>query len=214
MPKFVQNTMRNFMTYKVYGFYGSRSLRVTWLLEELGQDYEFIHTRPHSKKALDLNPSGKIPILVDNGTPITDSAAICLYLSDKHFDKGLSAKCGTVERAKLDSWLHFAQSEFEAPLWTIRKHQMILPKELRANVAPAAIYEFDNAMKALKQRMGDAPYAMGDHFSIADIFLTQIGQWARHTRMKIDNNFKQYLIRNWERPALVRARTKEEQAEE
>lgn len=202
------------MSYKVYGFAGSRSIRVTWMLEELGLDYEFIDVRPHSPEILALNPAGKIPVLEVAGKVISDSAAICLYLCDAHPEKGLSAQCGTLERAQIDSWLFFAQSELEPPIWAYRKHKKstkfsLIPDELKVDLEPWAKFEFAKATKTLLAHLGDKPYAMGNNFSISDIFLTQIGQWARYERFEIPTRYKDYLDMVWARPALDRARKKE-----
>lgn len=202
------------MQYKLYGFSGSRSIRVTWLLEELELNYEFIKAMPQSPQILDINPAGKIPTLLVNGEAISDSAAICLYLCDAHPQKQLSSPCGTIERAKIDSWLFFAQSELEPPLWANRKHNpnsplALIPKELMLDIRDWAEFEFSKSVKTLLKKMGDNPYAMGDNFSVVDIFLTQIGQWARFDRFPIDEQYKDYIKRVWERPALARARIRE-----
>lgn len=85
-------------------------VRVLWMLEELGEPYEFVAVKLRSPEAYALNPSGKVPILVDD-LKVTDSAAICVYLADKHADKGFGANPRLAGRAEMDSWMHFAQSE-------------------------------------------------------------------------------------------------------
>src|SRR5262245_27263054 len=82
------------MAMKLYGFGPTRSLRALWCLRELGADFEFVpvnllageHGRP---EFLALNPAGKLPVLVDGDSVITESAAIVLYLAEKYPDKGL-----------------------------------------------------------------------------------------------------------------------------
>lgn len=60
------------------------------------------------------------------------------------------------------SWMHFAQSEFEAPLWNKLRHRFLLPKDVRVDVGPATVYDFSSEVKALDGRLGDHPYALGD----------------------------------------------------
>ncbi len=55
---------------QVYGYPKTRSTRVTWLLEELGADYEFnlvdLPKAEHRSEAyLAINPAGKIPAMRD-----------------------------------------------------------------------------------------------------------------------------------------------------
>ena len=192
--------------YKAVGARGSRISRVLWMLEELGVPYAFVEVGRRSPEAYALNPSGKVPILIDGDLRITDSAAICVYLADKHADKGFGANPGLAGRAEIDSWMHFAQSEFEAPLWNKLRHRFLLPKELRAEVGPATAYDFANEVKALDGRLGDNDFALGDRFSAADVLLGDIGAWARGGRFRIESDrVNAYLDRVLSRPARARA---------
>lgn len=192
--------------YKAVGARGSRISRVLWMLEELGVPYAFVEVGRRSPEAYALNPSGKVPILIDGDLRITDSAAICVYLADKHADKGFGANPGLAGRAEIDSWMHFAQSEFEAPLWNKLRHRFLLPKELRAEVGPATAYDFANEVKALDGRLGEGEFALGDRFSAVDVLLGDIGAWARGGRFRIESDrVNAYLDRVLSRPARARA---------
>ncbi|MDG4882261.1 glutathione S-transferase family protein [Mesorhizobium sp. WSM4884] len=191
--------------YKAVGSRGSRVSRVLWMLEELGQPYEFIEVKLRSPEAYALNPSGKVPILIDGEVMITDSAAICVYLADKHADRGMGAGPGLAGRAEIDSWMHFAQSELEAPLWNKLRHRFLLPKEVRVDVGPATAHDFASEVKALDRRLGDRPFALGDRFSAVDVLLGDIGGWARAGRFPIDSDrVNAYFVFCSARPALAR----------
>src|SRR5437762_14359164 len=79
---------------QLYGFAPARSIRVRWTLQELGVDFDPVpvnlvageHRRP---EFLEINPAGKIPVLVDGDLTLTESVAIVLYLAEKYPDKGL-----------------------------------------------------------------------------------------------------------------------------
>ena len=192
--------------YQAIGSRGSRISRVLWMLEELDEPYEFLKVKLRSPEAYAYNPSGKVPILVDGDLKVTDSAAICVYLAGKHAEKGLGADPGLVGRAAMDSWMHFAQSEFEAPLWNKLRHRFILPEELRVDVGPAAAYDFADSVRALERRLAGRPYALGDRFSAVDVMLGDMGGWARAGRFAIDSDaVNAYLDRVLERPARARA---------
>ena len=67
----------------------SRAATVVWMLEELGQPYalEYVDLRAGAQKEephLHRNRMGKLPVLVDDGTPISETAAIGLYLADRY----------------------------------------------------------------------------------------------------------------------------------
>lgn len=192
--------------YKAFGSRGSRVSRVLWTLEELGEPYEFVPVKLRSQEAYALNPSGKVPILADGDLVITNSAAICTYLADKHADRRLGANPGLAGRAEMDSWMHFAQSEFEAPLWNKLRHRFLLPEALRVDVGPAAAHDFANEIKALEGRLAGRDYALGDRFSVIDIMLGDMGGWARAGKFRIGSDaVNAYLDRILARPARERS---------
>lgn len=192
--------------YRAVGSRGSRVSRVLWMLEELGEPYEFVDVKLRSPEAYALNPSGKVPVLIDGELVVTDSAAICVYLADKHGEKGFGTSPGIAGRAEMDSWMHFAQSEFEAPLWNKLRHRFRLPKEVRVDVGPAAAYDFANEVKALEARLDGKRFALGDRFSAIDVMLGDMGGWARGGRFAIDSDrVNAYFDRVLARPARARS---------
>ncbi|BCH20748.1 glutathione S-transferase family protein [Mesorhizobium sp. L-8-3] len=194
--------------YKAVGSPGSRVGRVLWMLEELGVPYEFVKADIRSPQMYALNPSGKSPALVDGDVVVTDSAAICVYLADRHPDKGMGAEPGRAGRAAMDSWMHYAQSEFEAPLWNKLRHRFILPAELRVDVGPATAHDFREEVQTLERRLGDRQYALGDRFSAVDVLLGDMGAWARGGKFAIESdNVNAYFDRVLSRPARARAQT-------
>jgi len=184
------------------------------MLEELGQAYEIEKASPHSADIKRFNPAGKGPILVDSHSDedvvIIDSAAICSYLADRHLDANMSAAPGSAERAAIDSWLHFAQCDLEAPLWLKAKHKFVLPEALRLDVSEVTKFEFDNAIAAMDARLGDNEFAIGSRFTAADVLLGHSGNWARNAKMEISfARVNAYFDRILARPALAAAREKE-----
>lgn len=200
--------------YKIVGKPGTRLTRVSWMLEELGQDYEIELALPRSDEIKKYNPAGKGPVLVDSrdgeDIVIIDSAAICQYLADRHPDKNMTADPGTAERAAIDSWIHFAQSDLEAPLWLKAKHSFVLPKEMRLDVSECVALEFAQAIEVMDQRLGDNEFATGDRMTAADILLAHNGLWAKGIRFEVKSErVNAYFNRMLARPALKRAREKE-----
>lgn len=195
--------------YQAVGSPGSRVGRVIWMLEELGEPYEFVKVALHSPEIYALNPSGKAPVLVDGDLVVTNSAAICVYLADRHAEKGMGAAPGCAGRAQMDSWMHFAQSEFEAPLWNKLRHRFLLPTELRVDVGPATVHDFANEVRTLERRLGDREFALGSRFSAVDVMLGDMGAWARAGRFKLESDtVNAYFDRILSRPARQRAATK------
>ena len=197
--------------YVLFGFPGSRTTRVTWMLEEVGADYEFVATRPQSEMAYSVNPSGKMPALKVGSATIIDSVAICSYLADCNRDAGLTFDAGSIERAQMESWLQFATNDLEAPLWMFNRQTMILPKNMRTTeILNLCAEDWAKAIESMAVRLGDRTYAMGDRFTVADVVLGHIGRWAARVNYPIEpQSILSYFNRVQRRPALARALERE-----
>jgi glutathione S-transferase len=194
------------MTYKVIGGIKSRTLRVLWTLEELGLEYDHVPALPRSDDVTRFSPAGKIPVLVVDHVPITDSVAIMTYLADKH--AALTFAPGTIDRARQDSLTNFILDEFDQLLWTAAKHSFVLPEDRRVpGVKDTAKWEFERAQHALIPRMSeDGPFLMGDTMTIADILLAHCGGWAVTAKFPIvEPRFRDFVTMMRDRPAFARA---------
>ena len=191
--------------YQVIGTGKSRALRVLWMLEELGQPYEHVAVNPHSEGVTPFNPAGKVPVLVVEGTPITDSTAILTYLADRH--GALTHPAGTLERARQDSLTQLILDEFDAALWLAARHSFILPEEMRlAAIKNTLRWEFERSQKTLTHRMAEDGFLMGDMMTVPDIILTHCLTWALNARFPIiEHRLTEYLDLTRARLAYQRA---------
>lgn len=201
----------------LYGFPNSRSLRIAWMLEELGVDYQYERIdlskgEGQSPEYRAINPAGKVPALRDGDFVLTESGAIISYLGDKSGIRTLVPEPGTPLRGKYEQWCHFSMSELEQPLWTIGKHKFALPAEHRVpEIFPTASWEFQKALALLSEGLGDKPFILGEDFSGADIMLSHTLLWASAFKQPLEaDNLKSYLQRTQARPSLERAREREQ----
>ncbi len=188
--------------YTVIGRANSRATRVLWMLEELGQSYDHVPAAPQSQGVVSFNPAGKVPVLIEDGTPITDSTAIIQYLADKH--GGLTFTAGTLDRARQDSMTQFLLDEFDAALWMAARHSFVLPEELRQSAVKDSLkWEFTRSQTTLVRRMGEGPFLMGAEMTVPDIILTHCGIWAGIAKFPISEpRLADYLETMMARPAL------------
>ncbi|ABD53325.1 glutathione S-transferase family protein [Jannaschia sp. CCS1] len=186
--------------YVVFGGARSRAMRVLWMLEELGLDYAVVPTLPRSEDVRALNPTGKIPVLVEDGVAISDSVAIMTYLADKH--GRLTAPAGTIARAQQDAFVQAVNDEIDAVLWAAARHSFILPEEQRvAGVKDSLRWEFARNEDAIADRMSaDGPFVMGEEMCLADILLSHCVGWAGSAKFDARND--RLLAHN----AMMRAR--------
>lgn len=189
--------------YKVIGGKKSRTMRVLWMLEELGQPYDHLPESPRSEAVTRLNPLGKIPVLLDGDTAVTDSTAILTYLADKH--GALTHPAGTLARAHQDSLTHMVLDEMDAILWAAAKHSFILPEELRVPAIKDGLrWEWAKSLDHLADRIA-GPFLTGETMTIADIICTHCLNWGTGIRFEVTPEpLRAYHKRMRDRPALQR----------
>lgn len=162
--------------YEVIGSRASRTMRVLWMLEELGVPYTHVPAAPQSDEVKAINPSGKVPILRGGGAVLTDSVAIMTYLGDRHGK--LTHQAGTIERAHQDALTLQILDEMDALLWAAARHTFVLPKEHRVPaIKPALKWEYGRNVARLSRALHGA-YLMGERITIPDLLLAHCLIWA------------------------------------
>jgi glutathione S-transferase len=199
--------------YALYTAPRTRGTRVTWTLEELRLDYQLRIHSPRDAEVKAVNPLRKLPVLVDGDMILTESAAICTFLADRHREVELSPPCPSVARARFDAWNYYTLTDLEAPLWNYSKNTSLYPEEVRVpEIIPACRREFERSSKALSQMLGDQEFLLGDAFSVADILCAHTLGWARSIKFELPANVGNYADRILGRPALKRAAIRERRA--
>ena len=191
----------------------TRSNRPRWLLEELGVPYQLVRLdRAKSENQgpayLAVNPTGKVPALIDGEVRIFESAAIVLYLADKYPEKGLCPPLGTEARARYYQWALYAATTLETPVADTAHHSAMRPEALRVpSIAEEGRADFARVVKAAEDQLGKTPFILGESFSAADVLLGATLTWARMVRL-LDGHphSKAYLERMMARPAYQRSR--------
>ena len=99
---------------KLYLYPGACSTAAHIALQWTGQPFEIEvmdFTRTRSPAFLAINPSGKVPVLVDGGYALNQSTAILGYLADRFPRAGLFGDGSARERAEVLRWLMLGNSE-------------------------------------------------------------------------------------------------------
>jgi glutathione S-transferase len=188
----------------------SRSLRVRWLLEELGPPYE-LATRsfPDLKRSEHqaLHPLGKVPVVVDGDVVLFESGAIVSYLLERYGGGRLEPKPGTPERARYWQWFHYAEASVTPPLGLIVRHTVLLPEGERIPaVAAGARSEAQRVLAPIERVLAGQSWLLPD-FSAADVMMGYSVKLASLLRLldEATPNLVAYLARCEERPAWQRA---------
>ncbi|MEM7564166.1 MAG: glutathione S-transferase N-terminal domain-containing protein, partial [Pseudomonadota bacterium] len=100
--------------YQLYWAPDSGALAPHIVLEELGVEYQLSvvdleNSEETSSNYLSVNPRGQVPaLMLDDGTIMTESAAILLHLAERHPEAALLPEAASPERARLYRWLFYA----------------------------------------------------------------------------------------------------------
>lgn len=185
----------------------SRAANAVWMLEEVGVPYElrFVDIMKGEQKSKDvtaLNPMGKIPVLTDGDTVITEGAAIALYLADRYAYGTLAPKIDDPRRGTYLRWSLFAPSVIEpgsmakSEGWTYR------------DVA-AGWGTFDNVLTTMEHALANGDYLLGDQFSMADVVFGGTVRFMLMVKaIEARPVFTAYAERLSARPASKRAQDK------
>lgn len=120
-----------------------------------------------------INPLGRVPaLLLDDGTVITESIAICRYFEALQPDPPLFGR-GALEIARIEMWNRRVELHLLFPVSHVFRHSHPAMKEMEVPQVPAwaeankpRILEFITFLDAeLKNR----PFVAGDAFTVADI---------------------------------------------
>jgi glutathione S-transferase len=189
----------------------SRGQIVRWMLEEVGQPYETeILTYDGTLKGdayKAINPMQKIPAIVHRGKPVTEVAAICLYLADAFPDAGLAPP--PAERADYYRWTFFASGPIEAAF--TNKSAGWEPDAQKQRMFGYG--SFDRAVDTLEHAISGKRYVAGDRFSAADIVIgSQIGFMTMFGLLEPRPAFTAYLASVTDRDAYRRGKKLDEDA--
>jgi glutathione S-transferase len=171
---------------RVWGVGTSRTIRVHWMLCELGLPYETREIIPRTERMQDpeflqRSPRGKVPILEDGELLIGESGAMVFHLADRYRNRAVLAPLpATPERALFDDLCLFALTELDAPLYVIRRHEGLPEIYGESPVAVAAARDYYlRGTEEIERRLADGrPYLQGDDFSGADLLVATCTRWA------------------------------------
>ncbi len=189
----------------------TRATRPRWLLEEMGVPYELVRldaTRGETRtpEHLARHPLGHVPVLEDGEVRLFESAAICLWLAERHPEKGLLPPPGTPGRAATYQWIAFALTELEPPLNAISGEKRKPAAEQNPSRVEAAKERFRTAAAALEPVLAARPYLAGADLGVAAVIVAAILAWGRAAGALTGlPACEAYVARLRERPAWRRA---------
>ena len=192
----------------------ARPMRVLWMLEEFGLDYDHrpIGSRTGETKTdayLALNPKHKIPTFEHGDFVMSESGAICTYIAQRFpAPQGFYIPATPQDHGRMMEWAIFILMEIDAlGIYVIRRHHDLgdLYGHAENVVQSARSYIVDNLTNALKTWPEDQDYILQGGFSIPDILLASMIDYMLARKVAVPDRVLAHFRRCQARPAYQRA---------
>jgi glutathione S-transferase len=160
------------------------------VLAELGTPHERIKVDISKKDGqkpefLALNPNGKVPLIVHDGTPIWESAAITIYLGELFgTDKKLWPAAGP-KRGEAMKWVVWTNVTLADAVYRVfRNDGDWVPKDQQnASAAKAAAAEVQDLLAMVEHNLDGRAFLIGNDYTLADAHLNSFLDWLRYSKV-------------------------------
>lgn len=192
---------------KLYFATATCSLSAHMALREAGLTFDLVRFDMKTRLLADgrpleaVNDKGYVPVLeLDDGTCLTEVAAILQYVADQVPERHLAPPPGSFERYRLIEWLSFLGMEVHKIFWPLF-HDGAEVENTHAREKLARSFTW------IEKHLGDQPFLMGSTFTVADCYLTTVLNWTKAAGIDLDRwpALKAYRLRLRARPAIAAA---------
>ncbi len=203
--------------YRLYYAPSTASLAVHWMLIELGASFELVEVdfaveAQRSPHFLALNPSGRVPVLVIDGAPHAEVAALLMLLAERHPEARLAPVAGEPARADYLQWMLFLANTLQPAfrMW-FYPHEPAGSEHVEVVQAQARI-GIEAIWGRIDATFSDGrPYLLGEGLSAADFLLTMLTRWSRAMPLKASDfsHLARYIARMRTMPSLREVHARE-----
>ena len=166
---------------KLFGSPGCGSAVVEVVLQLANEPYEYVQTsfwdqNEHFEALKKANPQAKVPTLIlDDGTVMTESAAMLLYFADRvpGFIPSDPAK-----RAQFYRWMLFIPANIYA-MFDIgdEPSRWVEAGETQQALKEKSVEKQKFFWNLIEQGLTPAPYALGKSMTALDIYIAMVSRW-------------------------------------
>lgn len=156
---------------------------------------------------LKLNPNGKVPTLVVDGTPMFEALAIMQYLGERFgVTKKLWPAADDPARMEAMSWSTWAYVSYGPAIYRVlQAENERSPKELHnAAQAKRAREDLAQLLGVLNDRLAGRDYILGKDFSLVDHIVCSVVTWGTYCNVPISDypNVSAWSARFQQRPSF------------
>ncbi|UZR29571.1 glutathione S-transferase family protein [Methylococcus mesophilus] len=165
---------------------GACSFGAHVVLKELGIPHEIavVPLRTPDSPIHRVNPLGRVPALkLDSGEVLTENGAILPFLGDLKPEAGLFGPAGSVERARIQEWIGFLNSELHPAFRPVNRPEIFHDDGAAHDAIKAKGAErLLQLLHFVDRKLEGKTWAIGDRFTIADAYLGVFWRWLHRTQ--------------------------------
>ena len=171
--------------YTLYARKSAGSAAVEAVLALLGQPCELVEVPRNAQGRLPddfacINPRREVPALrLPDGSIMTESAAMLIWLADLHPQAGLAPAPDDPARAPYLRWmLYLATTLYMSDLRYYYPGRYTRDGDGEAAIKATAADAMAGEFAVLAEAVGDGPFLLGERLSAADIYAAMLINWA------------------------------------
>ncbi len=189
---------------KLYYAPGACSLAPHIALREAGLDFELERIDLRAKATAtggdyrEINPKGQVSaLLLDDGTLLTENAAVLQYIGDRGGD--LIPPAGSMERYRAQEWLSFVGAELHKNFGPLFRGMEGGARQAFVDILNAKIGYIETVLAGRDHLLGS--------FSVADCYAFAVLRWTKDVNIPLDAapSVAAYLKRLAGRPRVQEA---------
>lgn len=171
---------------KLYYTPGACSMAPHIALREAGLNFDLERVDLQGRKTetgadyTTVNPKGYVPALkLDNGELLTEAAVLLQYIADQKPESGLIPKAGTLERYRVQEWLHFIATELH------KSFGGLFNPAATEDMRKASMDNITRRFGYVDSKLGGDGFLTGPQFTVADAYLCTVLGWCNFLKLDL-----------------------------
>lgn len=173
------------MTYTVYGAAGSGSVPVEAALTLIGAPYRVVEAvtwegEAGRDKVAPVNPMRQIPALITpQGETITESAAILIWLAERHPEAALAPEPGDPRRAQFLRWMTFVPASIYSMYWIRDVPSRLVGDDpgAQAEIDRRTLDRISSCWATMESQLQPGLFLLGDEMTVLDLYVAVVSRW-------------------------------------
>lgn len=178
------------MTYTLYGAAGSGSVPVEAAMTLMGLPYRVVEAatwegEAERERVAAVNPMRQVPALVTpDGETLTESAAILIWLTDRHPEAGLAPGPGDPRRGQFLRWMTFIPASVYSMFWVRDEPSRLAGNDptAQAEIRARTAERIAECWRNMESQIRPDRFLLGAELTVLDLYVTVASRWTPRRR--------------------------------